>query len=440
MLAEWFSGREPSPAADAIWSRLADGDVDDTLSVRRWDGPDDLRRQLLDVLKRDLELDSTDDGHRFEIACGATEYEERAFFWPARHGKPSPARKVEDWQILSPVRGASHGVRDVNRFIQRHFRSQTLDWAKSRSRKIPKPLGDEEILWGDKVISVQNESWRKVFPVEGAARYIANGDIGVVVGQYKTKNFKKAPWLGQVEFAGQEGFVYDYRAGDFGEAGSAPLELAYALTVHKAQGSEFGQTILVIPNPCRNLTRELLYTALTRQRRRVTVLYQGDPLELLQFAAAERSEIATRVTNLLEEPDLYETQPGTFLERGLIHTTSRGDIVRSKSEALIAELLFARDIDYAYERRLGFADGTFRYPDFTLEDDDRGRTIYWEHLGLLADPVYAERWVAKRKWYADHGVVSYPADGSTVLVCSSDDAGGGIDNQAIVTTIEALFG
>ena len=46
------------------------------------------------------------------------------------------------------------------------------------------------------------------------------------------------------------------------------LELAYALTVHKAQGSEFGKVILVIPRNSFTLSRELIYTALTRQTRR----------------------------------------------------------------------------------------------------------------------------------------------------------------------------
>jgi len=279
-----------------------------------------------------------------------------------------------------------------------------------------------------------------VYPKANALRYIANGDIGAVVGQYKTKNMKSTPWKGEVEFAGQDGYVYDYRYGHFGDEGSPPLELAYALTVHKAQGSEFGRTIVVIPNPCRILSRELLYTALTRQRERTTLLYQGDPSELKRFADPERSETALRLTNLFAEPDLVETKPGTFLERGLIHTTSRGDVVRSKSEALIAELLYARGIEYAYERKLTFDDGSFRYPDFTIEDDDLGRVIYWEHLGMLNDSVYAQRWDAKRDWYSRHGVVEYPAPGSEVLVSSEDDAAGGIDNAKIAALIDELFG
>jgi hypothetical protein len=430
MLAEWFSGREPSPGADVIWDQLRKGDVDETLTVLRWDGPHDLRTTLLGVLERELELASDDDVLGFERACGGSEFEGRAYFWRARNGEPGAAAKIENWQILAPVRGHAHGVRDLNRFLQRRFRTDTLEWAKSRYRKIPRPLGGEEIVWGDKVISLVNESWRSVFPKEGALRYIANGDIGVVVGQYKTKGLKGAPWKGEVEFAGQEGYVYDYRHGNFGDEGSPPLELAYALTVHKAQGSEFGRTIVVVPNPCRILSRELLYTALTRQRERITVLYQGDPSELKRFAEPERSETALRLTNLFSEPDLVETA----------HTTSRGDVVRSKSEALIAELLHARKIEYAYERQLTFDDGSFRYPDFTIEDDDLGRTIFWEHLGMLNDSVYAKRWEAKRKWYADHGVAEHPASGSQILVSTEDDAAGGIDNAKIAALIDGLFG
>jgi AAA domain/UvrD-like helicase C-terminal domain len=441
MLAEWFGGRDPSPGADVIWDQLRGKKVDATLQVIRWEGPADLREKILDVLVEDLELASTDDTGGFERACGGSEWEGNMFFWRARNEEAGAAAEIEKWQILSPVRAHAHGVRDVNRFLQRQFRSATIERAKERSfyRKIPRPLGPEEIVYGDKVISVVNESWRNVFPKENALRYIANGDIGVVVGQYKRKAMKGLPWKGEVEFAGQEGFVYDYRPGDFGDEGSPPLELAYALTVHKAQGSEFGRTVVVIPNPCRILTRELLYTALTRQKERVTLLYQGDPADLKSYAEPDRSETATRLTNLFAQPNLIETSPGTFLEKGLIHTTSRGDVVRSKSEVLIAELLNARNIEYAYERRLTFDDGSFRYPDFTIEDDDLGRIIYWEHLGMLNDSVYAKRWQAKRKWYADHGVVEYPALGKEILVSTEDDAVGGINTQQIALMIDGLF-
>ena len=127
------------------------------------------------------------------------------------------------------------------------------------------------------------EKWRR--------RYLANGEIGLVVGQFKGRSWKPKglPWKIEVEFSSQLGLeVWLRRLSDFGDEGEAPLELAYALTIHKAQGSEFGTTFIVIPNPCRLLSRELLYTALTRQREQVVLFHQGD-LGALRKAALIRA-------------------------------------------------------------------------------------------------------------------------------------------------------
>ena len=141
--------------------------------------------------------------------------------------------------------------------------------------------------------------------MEGEA-YLANGDLGVVVGQYKTKNFKGLPWKLEVEFVGQLGFKFGFWKNEFGDDADNPLELAYALTVHKTQGSEFGMTFLVLPNPCWLLSRELLYTALTRHRDRLIVLHQGPLTEFRRFASEEHSEISRRMTNLFSLLD-WET-------------------------------------------------------------------------------------------------------------------------------------
>ncbi len=445
MLAEWFSGKGPSPAADEIWDRLRQGDVDETLRVVRWTDHRDLRETLLSLMVQELGLTSADDVARFERSVGGSPHDDHVYFWRRRGDNPGAAERAEDWQILSPVRGHPHGVRDLNRFIQRRFREATREWATSRYRRIPKPLGPEEILWGDKVISVRNDSRRHVYPaIEDDGSYVANGDIGIAVGQWMVRGMKRAPWKLEVEFASQPGYAYDYPGRDFGEEASAPLELAYALTVHKAQGSEFGRTFVVIPDPCRNLTRELLYTALTRQRQHVTILYQGDPGDLKRFAEPDESATAGRRTNLFNPPNPAKTADGRFLERGLIHVTTAGDVVRSKSEALIAELLHARGIEYTYERRLTASDGSIRYPDFTIDDEETGLTIYWEHLGLLHDTVYAERWQRKLQWYATQGIL--PADdqhrhggANGLLVWTRDDEHGGIDNRLISAMIDQLF-
>lgn len=107
--------------------------------------------------------------------------------------------------------------------------------------------------------------------------------------------------------------------------------MGYALTVHKAQGSEFNKVILVIPNPCFLLSREMLYTALTRQKDKVILLMQGDSFDVSELSAPTRSETIRRITNLFKKPSLIEIE-GHYLEKYLIHQASDGKMLRSKSE------------------------------------------------------------------------------------------------------------
>lgn len=72
-------------------------------------------------------------------------------------------------------------------------------------------------------------------------------------------------------------------------------------------------------------------------------------------------------------------------------------MVRSKSEVIIANMLFERDIPFLYEVPLYAPDGTFYLPDFTITA--RGETWYWEHLGLLDREEYRNHWETKRLWY-----------------------------------------
>ena len=77
--------------------------------------------------------------------------------------------------------------------------------------------------------------------------------------------------------------------------------------------------------------------------------------------------------------------------------------MRPKSEAIIANLLHARGIDYRYEEPLEL-DGITKYPDFTIEDDNTGETYYWEHLGLLGNLIYRRRWEEKLAWLKEKGI------------------------------------
>lgn len=446
-LAEWFSGRPLSPGADAVWDELEKGSQSEFLRLVRWDTEQDLESALLEELKAELKLTSDDDANTFEQSIGGVPFGAAVYFNFQTDPAKSIAARVEDWQILSPVRAGAPGVERVNRLIQSRFRQRALAWAEPETawhRKTAKPMGRQRILYGDKVISVKNGRRRDVWPKDRGQQYVANGEIGIVVGQYKGQKWpfgKKLPWKLEVEFASQKGVKYGYFRGDFREEGDASLELAYALTIHKSQGSEFETVLLVIPNPCRLLSPELLYTALTRQRKRIVVLHQGPLLELKNYSRGHLSETARRLTNLFEAPSPV-TVESRYLEDKLIHRTRRGEAVRSKSEVVIADLLYSLKVDYRYEQELVVEDGSKRLPDFTIDDPASGLKVYWEHLGMLRLPRYAEQWKEKLAWYRAHGVVPAEEGGGPqgTLVTSEDDARGGIDSREIEKKARTVLG
>lgn len=87
----------------------------------------------------------------------------------------------------------------------------------------------------------------------------------------------------------------------------------------------------------------------------------------------------------------------------LIHRTEKGHLVRSKSELVIANMLFQSSIDYDYERVLeGEAEAGRLRPDFSFVTPD-GDLIVWEHLGMLHREDYRRGWEWKLRWYEANG-------------------------------------
>lgn len=436
-LARWFSGRPVDAGADDIWSRLASSSPN--LRLERWETAADLQQRLRSVLAEELRFAATDDQNAFELSLGATLFNGTTYFRRV-DGQPSVTEKAESWQILSPVRGGLHGVDAINRLIQETYRVRAKAWATHEPayhRKTPPPFGPQGLLYGDKVISVKNGARYQCWPKPEKTPYVANGDIGIAIGEYKSMSSKRHPRNLEVEFVAHPGFGVKYFKGEFGEDSQPPLELAYALTVHKTQGSEFGITFVVLPDPCRLLSRELLYTALTRQRDKLVLFHQGEAHALLRFADASESEIARRCTNLFDAPRMVEVE-SRYLDERLIHRTARGERVRSKSELILADKFHAFGIAYEYERRFSGRDGTYRLPDFTMEDSASGETVIWEHLGMLSVPAYAESWKRKQAWYAEQGVL--PAGGPNgTLVTSEDSPTGALDSRALDEQIRRVF-
>lgn len=438
--AEWFSGSPIAPGEDDVFDKVVGAGKSKHVRFVQWDSADNLREQLIDVLIDELKLSGPDDIAGFDQSLGGEDWKNVMRFFNF-----GSAQQSESWQILSPVRAGAHGVPDINRLIHKKFRQKLIDASRKPRRKYPKPMGPEEIVYGDKVINLVNTNpnlpWnrhRKVYPKKDNS-YIANGEIGMVIGFFRKKGLPDLRWKLEVEFSSQPNFKYDFTNRDFGEEANPVLELAYALTVHKSQGSEFGTVILVLPNPCRLLSRELLYTALTRQKDRIVILHQGARSDLRKYSSDSWSDTASRLTNLFYAPSPIDID-GRFFEENLIHRTSRGEMVRSKSEVIIADRLAALDVEYMYERDLSI-EGVTKYPDFTIEDMESGNVFYWEHCGMLHVPGYRRRWEEKLTWYKANGISPHEEGGGEngTLIITSESAQGGISSQEIEQIIRKVI-
>ncbi len=227
------------------------------ISIVGWSTKEELEEKLLQIMSDEIGMDGVDDVDGFDLSLGGVKTERGIFF------NKGAAKFAENWQILAPVRNMPHGVMNINRLLHLKYREKKLKLASYTGgwKRIPKALGPENIVYGDKVINVINDR-RDAWPRNTVRDYIANGEIGIACDSYSKD--KPSDYL-RVEFSSQKGAVYSYTKDDFSEEnGTAYLELAYALTVHKAQGSQFDTVILVMSEPCRIISREMLYTSLTR--------------------------------------------------------------------------------------------------------------------------------------------------------------------------------
>jgi exodeoxyribonuclease V alpha subunit len=145
-------------------------------------------------------------------------------------------------QILSPMRRYSSGLINLNSIMQKKYNP-------NGAKVFSKMEGEKEIKFcaGDKVICTQND-----YDID-----VRNGDIGYVVNKVG-KNIR-------VEFDGEMKLFHNNKI-DY-------LDLAYAITVHKSQGSEYPNVVMPIVDDHRiMLTRKLIYTAITRGKQNVCLI------------------------------------------------------------------------------------------------------------------------------------------------------------------------
>ena len=416
-LSNWYKSDDVELDED-IFIRLQTNDTNGHVTFKQWSTNEELEKLVFESITEVLP-DNIDDVEHFNLSLGSTQKIKGYQYF-----NKGCAVKAEDWQLLAPVRNMPHGVINLNHIIQQKYRKEYLDLANN-SYHIPKRMGPESIVYGDKVICIKNEP-REAYPKSNEnLNMVANGEIGIAMANWNNNKFLN------VEYSSQPGITYGYSKRDFGEETEAILELAYALTVHKAQGSEFGTVILVLNDPCLLLSKELLYTAITRQVNKLVILYNKDAISLRDYSNSKYSEIAKRFTRLFHIPSIVKVDDKYYAEN-LVYKTEKGEMVRSKSEMIIANMLFENHVPYTYEKELEVG-GFRKIPDFTIEDEESGDIWYWEHCGMMNDANYKKRWEAKKKLYAENGIVE-----EKNLIITEED-GHGFDSSEIKKIIEKYF-
>ena len=164
-------------------------------------------------------------------------------------------RPVEDIQVITPTRRGECGTAELNRALQASLNPPSPHKREQRLR-------DTVFRVGDKVMQIRNNYdlvWERGYEKgEG----VFNGDIGRITGiDTRAECF-------EIDFDGRI-CEYDFLLSD-------DLELAYAVTVHKSQGSEYPAVIIpLLKCPPPLMTRNLLYTAVTRAK--TLLVSAGDP-------------------------------------------------------------------------------------------------------------------------------------------------------------------
>ncbi|RLD97298.1 MAG: hypothetical protein DRI92_05895, partial [Aquificota bacterium] len=188
-LADGYRASVVSPGDDEVLAAVARGESVGDLEVVFWDNHDELLAKLKGRMAALLGI-RDDDYESVNRSLGIDTKD-----WV----------RSEAWQILSPTRAQHFGTDDLNRLIQLEYKGGLIANAKNPWSKVPRPFGEQEIVYTDKVIQVINRSI-KGWPRDTGLDYVANGEIGIV---RSTKKGDRGGYLDAV-FSTQPDVSYRY--------------------------------------------------------------------------------------------------------------------------------------------------------------------------------------------------------------------------------------
>ncbi len=164
-----------------------------------------------------------------------------------------------DIQVLTPMRKGVLGVENLNKALQNHLNPADPE-------KMEKESGDVTFREGDKVMQIKN-NYQMEWEVLNERGFVTQNGVGVFNGDVGTiTQINLYAEEMTVEFDERRQCVYSFKQLD-------ELELAYAVTIHKSQGSEYPAVVLpILTGPKMLMNRNLLYTAVTRAKKCVVIV------------------------------------------------------------------------------------------------------------------------------------------------------------------------
>lgn len=182
-----------------------------------------------------------------------------------------------------------------------------------------------------------------------------------------------------------------------------------------------GHTKTYIPKKQRKLAEQLaekkfltIQTELLSHEKRAIEFYlkhHPSPIEDINFIFEENSPYHELLApNFLpKDKELYAWMNTSYEHNpnhpeNLIHKGSSGNLLRSKSEAMIDSFLHVNKIPFRYECALQLGDIVL-FPDFTIRHPITGKTYYWEHFGRMDEPAYYKSVYSKLQLYTSYGIV-----------------------------------
>ena len=137
--------------------------------------------------------------------------------------------------------------------------------------------------------------------------------------------------------------------------------------------------------------------------------YQDDEIEeIYTMSHIARQEIIKPVEETWEQKVqkwiAVEYVGKSFASDSAVIYSEKGQRVRSKSEKILADYLERHNIPYKYEKPLNLKGYGVVYPDFTFLSSKKGKEVYWEHEGMMDDPIYASAAISKIKTYEENGI------------------------------------